>query len=194
MDIWDLDGSTPEEHIYYADADGGRAYHAEDLVTRNSFDSLFNYIIDAGNPSTNQFWTKSIHTNVVNRKITQEVRISTKQGNLIKSDGSGIYIEQAWASWADFNEYYELSENAYNYMNYIMDVLYDDLMVITDDELLTQHINSLVNDELAGMRKVVNFATHINENKALCKGKIDDAVYELEAEFMDFSPYAWDNF
>jgi hypothetical protein len=192
IDIWDLDGSTPEEHITVADANGGGPYHQEDYYYKRDIDNL--YVINAGNPGTNQFWTKSMHTRVINRQIEQETLISDKEANIIVSDENGIYIAQAWATWEDFNYYKNISDTAYSYINYIMDVLYHDLLVITDEQLLEAEINNLINEDLHDMRKVVSFAKNIDLEKANYKGAIDSSINRLEAEFSDFSPYSWENF
>lgn len=192
IDIWDLDGSTPEEHVTVADANGGGPYHQEDYYYKRDIDNL--YVINAGNPGTNQFWTKSMHTRIVDRQIEQETLISNKEANIIVSDENGIYIAQAWASWDDFNYYKDISDVAYSYINYIMDVLYNDLLIITDDQLLENEINRIIGKDLYGMRKVVSFAKNIDLQKANYKGAIDNSINNLEAEFSDFSPYSWGNF
>lgn len=192
IDIWDLDGSTPEEHVIVADANGGGPYHQEDYYYNRDFDNL--YVINAGNPGTNKFWTKSIHTKVTDRQIEQEVLVSDKEANIIVSDENGIYIQQAWASWDQFNYYRDISENAYEYINYVMDVLYDDLIVITDEEAMQAEINSIIDEDLSNMRKVVDYGKNIDQKRADYKAYIDNSINDLEIEFSDFSPYDWENF
>ena len=191
IDIWDLDGSTPEERITVADADGGYPYHKEDYYN-NANDNM--YIINAGNPGTNQFFTKSLHTRVINRTIENEVLRSDLDANIIVSDENGLYIKQAWASWKDFDYYKIISDNVYSYINYVMDVLYDDLITITDDEALTAEINSIINQDLSNMRKVVNYANNIDTKEINYKDYIDNSVNNLNDEFSGFNPYSWENF
>ena len=192
QDIWDLDGSTPEEHIIVSDANGGGPYHQEDYHFNKDIDNL--YVINAGNPGTNLFWTKTMHTKVVDRQIEQEVLVSDKEANVLVSDENGVYIAQAWASWDEFNYYSDSADTAYSYINYVMDVLYDDLVIIADEDALQAEINRIINDDLAGMRKVVNFAKNIDIEKANYKGYIDNSVNGLKLEFSDFNPYSWENF
>ena len=128
------------------------------------------------------------------REIEQNVMISNMEGNLIKQGSEGIYIEQTWASWDEFNKVKELSDNAYEYIDYIMDVLYDDLVVITDEEILDVRINEIINNDLSNMRKVVNYARNIDNHARDYKGYIDNYQYMLKGEFSDFSPFSWIEF
>ena len=193
IDIWDLDGAGPLEMQEYLSLNGGGVYHPEDLVTRNSYDSLYNFNINGGNPGTNQFWTKTLHTKVIDRQISSEALVSTREANVIKEDENGIYIKQEWAAWADFNEIEAVGDRAYSYINYIMEVLYDDLMVITDDDLLTERINELVDEQFHNMRKVVNYAKNIDYQEASYKSLINSYIDELNDTYADFSPYDWEN-
>ena len=194
LDIWDLDGAGPLEMQEYLRVDGGGVYHSEDIVTRNSFDNLYNYIINGGNAGTNEFWTKSIHTRVVDRQIEQDVLVSDMDANLIVEDENGIYIQQAWASWKEFDDIRDVGEEAFEYIDYIMEVLYDDLIVITDDTLLTQRINELVSDQLYNMRKVSNYVNEIEHHKKNYKDQINQYIDSLNDEFANFSPYDWIDF
>jgi len=191
IDIWDLDGAGPLEMQEYLSVNGGGAYHSDNFVTRNSFDNLYNFNINGGNPGTNQFWTKTVHTRVIDRQITNTALIADLEANTIKETDNGLYIKQEWTSWVDFNELKDVSDSTYSYINYIMEVLYDDLMIITDDELLTERINEVINDKFANMRKVVSYANNIDRYKQEYKEYVDDYVDELKDTYGDFNPYDW---
>lgn len=194
IDIWDLDGAGPLEMQEYLTLNGGGVYHPEDLVTRNSFDNLFTFNINGGNPGTNQFWTKTLHTKIIDRQIEHDVLVSDREANVIVEDDNGLYIKQAWASWSDFNEMKDIGDQTYSYINYMMEVLYEDLLIITDEDLLEERINELVDEEFANMRKVVQYAKNIDYQKENYKKYVDDYIEELENTYGDFSPYSWDNF
>jgi len=190
LDIWDLDGAGPLEMQNYLRVDGGGVYQPEDWKN-DGYGNRFNYIINAGNPGTNQFWTKSVHTKVIDRQIEQKVLVSDKEANLIIEDDNGLYLQQAWASWKDFDDIKNVGDTALEYINYIMEVLYDDLVIITDDELLTQRINELVDDQIADMKKVANYAQNIDYYRSNYHREIDAYVNQLENIGDTFSPYDW---
>lgn len=194
LDIWDLDGAGPLEMQEYMRADGGNAYHDDDLVLPNEVEKLYSYTINGGHAGTNEFITKTIRTRVIDRQITQDLLVSGKEGNIIVQNDDGVYIKQAWASWEEFNEYKEIGDNLYEYVDYIMEVLYDDLIVITDEELLEARINELVDDTMSDIRKVTNYAEHISSYKQAYKDYIDGKNQELYNDYGNFSPYAWDIF
>ena len=72
-----------------------------------------------------------------------------------------------------------------------MEVLYDDLMVIADDELLTEKINEVINNQFANMRKVVSYANNIDQHKQEYREYIDDYIDQLNNTYGDFNPYDW---
>jgi hypothetical protein len=135
-----------------------------------------------------------MHTRVIDRQIEQRALISTRQSNLIVEDENGLYLKQSWASWSDFYEIKTITDKAYSYMNYVMEVLYDDLMIITDDDLLTQRVNELVDDELYNMRKVSRYAENIDYYRAGYRHYIDNYINTLTDDGNSFSPYSWSNF
>jgi hypothetical protein len=194
LDIWDLDGAGPLEMQDYLRVDGGGAYHADDLVTRNSFDNLYTFMINGGSAGTNQFWTKSMHTRVIDRQIEQKALVSDQDGNVIIEKEDGLYLQQAWASWKEFDDIRSVGDRAFEYINYVMEVLYDDLVVVTDDQLLTQRINELVADELSDMRKVANYVDNIEHQENVYKQYIDKYIEDLTDEIGKFSPYTWEEF
>ena len=193
-DVFDFDGGTPEEALEYLSLNGGGVYHPEDLVTRNSYDYLYNFNINGGGPASNYFYTKTIHTKVINREISQDVVVSTKEYNVIDQKNDGLYINQSWASWADFADIATTTDEAYSYINYILEVLYDDLIIITDDALLTEHINNLVDDQLANMIKVSDYAKNIEYHKNVYRSYTDEYVRTLDTRYDDFTPFEWINF
>ena len=190
IDIWDLDGSGPEEHVDYLRVDGGYALWEEELSIYPQ-DKSFNYMINGGEAGTNLFWTKSMHTKVIDRQIEQHALVSDKEGNLIKETPEGLYIEQAWASWQEFNDVKRVSDIAFDYIDYVMEVLYDDLVVITDEESLQIRINEIINEDLSNMRKVVSYAKNIDRHEADYKNYIDAYERQLRDEYEGFSPYNW---
>lgn len=190
LDIWDLDGSGPEEHSDYLRVDGGYALIEEELSIYPQ-DKSFNYMINGGEAGTNLFWTKTMHTKIIDRQIEQHALVSTKEGNLIKQGPDGLYLEQAWASWEEFNDVKRVSDIAMDYINYVMEVLYDDLLIITDEEALQIKINELINEDLSNMRKVVTYAKNIDSHERDYKNYIDNLTYDLREDFSNFSPYNW---
>ena len=193
LDIWDLDGAGPLEMQNYLRVDGGGVYQPEDWK-KDGYGDKFNYIINAGNPGTNQFWTKTAHTRVIDRKIEQKVLVSDKEANLIVEDENGLYLQQAWASWKDFDEVKVIGDTAFEYIDYVMEVLYEDLIIITDDELLTQRINELVADQISDMRKVANYVENIDYYRTNYHREIDAYIDDLENIGNTFSPYDWVDF
>jgi hypothetical protein len=148
-------------------------------------------MINGGEAGTNLFWTKSMHTKVIDRQIEQHALVSDKEGNLIKETPEGLYIEQAWASWQEFNDVKKVSDIAFDYIDYVMEVLYDDLVVITDEESLQIRINEIINEDLSNMRKVVSYAKNIDRHEADYKNYIDAYERQLRDEYEGFSPYNW---
>ena len=76
----------------------------------------------------------------------------------------------------------------------MLEVLYDDLIVITDDTLLTEHINNLVDDQLANMIKVSDYAKNIEYHRNVYKSYTDEYVRTLDTRYGDFTPFEWINF
>jgi hypothetical protein len=194
LDIWDMDGGDAEEKQNYNRVDGGTAYHEEDFVPSSESERLYSYMINGGHSGTNQFWTKSVHTKVIDRQIEQDLLVSDREANVIVQNNDGIYIKQAWAAWNDFAEIKDITDNAYEYTEYVMQVLYDDLLVITDMDLLQQKINDLVNSYMYNIRKVTSYAEHIDSEKARYKYTIDNKNEQLFDIYGSFSPYSWDQY
>ena len=98
---WDLNGSTPAEHVEYLDVNAG--YSDNDIDWRqNYWKSAFNYVLDGGAPSTNQFLTRTMNVKVIDDQIESEVRISALEGNKLIQKDDGLYIKQEWATLIDF--------------------------------------------------------------------------------------------
>lgn len=193
LDMWDLDGAGPDEKVEYLSADGGGVYHEDEYLPADSYERLFNFVINGGSAGTNEFFTKTFHTKVINRQISQDVLVSTMQSNVIEQKDDGLYIKQDWAAWSDFAQIKNTGDQAYNYINYIMEVLYDDLIVITDDTLLEEKINEVMDEELASLIKVSSFAGNI-DNINQYKQYVDGKFRSIESIVDDFSPYNWINF
>ena len=194
LDVFDLDGGGPHDMNNYLSLDGGGPFHNSDLIKKDNWESAFSFIIDAGNPGTNQFITRNIHTKVIDRQISQDLLISNKEGNVIKSDNGAIYIEQAWVSWEEYNNLIEEADKSMNIIDYAMNVVYGELLVITDEELLEERINSLINEDMNSIRKVTRYVENIDSHRNELKAIVDDKIAEFEGEIEQFSPYSWSDF
>ena len=196
LDMYDLDGAGPIEMLNYKNVDGGYVYDPYDIYGKDNWQSRFSFIIDAGRAGTNDFITKTARTRVIDRQIEADILISNKEGNIIKNGPNGsIYIEQSWASWIEFNEITAEAEEAFDLIDYAMDVVYHDLITITDEELLQEKIDQDIDKTLYNIRKVTKFVEEYNYNIIEMEEAVDKQVNEFKQDAdKDFNPYNWDTF
>lgn len=191
-DLWDLNGSGPQEMLNYVQVDGGYAEHASDWG-KSYMDTAFNYIIDGGSPSMNQFVSPSVHMQIVDNQIQTSVRVSDMEGNTIVETEDGLYIKQSWISWTEFNEFTSEVETMHNKFTYMYDELSETLQIASDEDLLNKKITSLIDEILEPMRTVVTNMKNNAFEKDL-KAYIDSKITTLYSDFDDFSPFEWDLF
>ena len=192
INLWDINGASAVEPIESVIADGGYAGHIEDY-RKDRWNSEFVYSLDGGSASTNQFITKTMRTQVIDRQIESEVRVSKVTGNLLTEKEDGLYLKDNWVEWSTFEEFEKETESTFD--EFV--TLYNDLQLIveiTDDiDALDKRIESCVNNSLFGMRQVVSYMDN-NEFELSLQKYTDDKVEILYNEFLGFSPYTWENF
>ena len=191
-DTWDLNGAGALERLDYVILDGGGPIHVEDY-RKDYWNSHFNYIIDGGSASTNQFITKTMKTQVIDRQIESSVRLSQVTGNFLVEKEDGLYLQESWATWTEFDEFVSETSSTFDYFSSTYNDLAEVIEIINDINALDTRVERIINSELNGMRKVVSYLENDNLLNSL-KKYTDDKVQELYDEFYSFNPYSWENF
>ena len=192
IDIWDLNGAGALEMKEYVDVDGGYQLHKED-GRKDYWNSGFKYIIDGGSAGTNQFLTKSMYVQVIDRQIQPEIRISKLVGNTLMEAEDGLYVKQSWTNWSDFDEFKADASDTFDYFTEMYEILKDNIIVSSDEALLDLKIDNSISSYLGGMRKVVSYLESEKFENSLLS-YTDSRVQQLYDEFYSFSPYSWENF
>mgnify|MGYP000942618962 CR=1 FL=1 len=191
-DLWDLNGYGVKEMDNYLDLDGGYSEHIDDW-DNSYFGKAFNYIIDAGSPSMDQFVSSSIHTRIIDNQIENKIKISSMQGNIIKETEDGIYLQQNWISWSDFDDFRYETNSTYNYFSYMYEQLIETLELASNESLQNKKIQSIIDAKLEPMRTTISYMENDTFENNL-KKYTDDKVSALYAEFYNFTPFEWGNF
>jgi hypothetical protein len=192
VNIWDLNGATPREMLSYLDVDGGIPYDADE-GKQDYWHSKFRYIIDAGSPGTNEFYTDSMHVRVIDRQISADVKISTKVGNALVMKEDGLYTNETWVAWQDFSDFTKDAEDTYLYYSDMYRNLSEDVAIMSDEELLDLRIQNCIESYIGNMRKVVEYMDN-NTFESTLKDYVDDQVEKLYDEFYSLDPFGWENF
>lgn len=192
-DLWDINGATSSEMIDYLTVDGGYAKNTEDW-RKDYWNSQFTYELDGGSASTNQFLQKSMHTKVIDRQITNEIRLSTATSNVLTlEDDGGLYIKESWTAYQEFEDFEDEFFNTFNYYESMYSELSEDILIMTDEEALNERINKCIEDYLGDAVRVIELVSgSILENEL--KDYTDEKVKLLYEEFSNFNPYAWGEF
>lgn len=191
-DLWDLNGNNAQEMQNYLDVDGGLAEDIEDW-DNSYFGKAFNYIIDGGSSSMNQFITNTVHMQIIDNQIENKVRISEWVGNAIKETEDGLYLKQNWISWNEFDDFRYETSSTYTYFNYMYNNLMETLNIASDESLQNKKIESIINGYMEPLRTTVKYMDNDSFENNLNK-YTDDKISALYAEFYNFSPFTWDNF
>lgn len=191
-DLWDLNGAGALEMQNYVVADGGKEFNYDDL-RQDYYGKAFNYIIDGGSSSTNNFFTNSMHIKVIDRQIEASVRVSKNQYNLIEEKEDGLYLQQQWGSWADFDELTDETSNTFEYFSSMYNDILDTVRISSNPELLDERIEQCIGLYLQDMRKVMDYIESDTFENNL-NSYTDDKVAQLYSEFYGFSPYTWEEF
>ena len=191
-DLWDINGYGVEEPLDYYDANGGSVLHPNDY-RRDYMGSAFRYELDGGSPGTNQFYSKSLYTRVVDGKIESDVRISEVRNNALVQREDGLYLPETWVKVVDFESFDQSSRETMDFYEEMYEILLDNIIIASDPELLDQRIQETIDEQLSPVRQVVSYMED-DEFEERLKKYVDDGVDRLYDEFYSFSPYAWEDF
>ena len=191
MDQWDTSGKTPQDIWFFHD----QIKPLDDNANNERLDWFgtqgFNYIIDGGYASHNQFISRSMHLRVIDNQITSDVRISTAEGNAIVQTPDGLYVKDIWTNWSDFDKFAdELEADQLTYLVTYGNLI-DDIKVMTDAEAFQDRLNSVITTYTGSMVKVLNYMDgHAFENSL--KKYTDNQVANLYDEFYGYNPLGWE--
>jgi hypothetical protein len=191
-DLWDLNGYSPTEMDTYVDIDGGYPLHRQDYK-KDYWGKAFNYIVDGGYPSTNKFYTSSMHTRVIDRTIESSVKVSLLTENSIIETKDGLYLKDNWTDWTDFENFKEDAKETYNLFQSMYGILVDNILIASDVKLLNSRIERCISGYLDGLRKVTTNMEDDVFERSLYE-YTDEKIKELYEEFLGFSPFEWEEF
>ena len=153
-----------------------------DKFTLGDNDIGFTNVIDGGGPSTNHFITKSMITQVVDRQISTEVRISTKQFNIIEEKEDGLYLKPDLIEWQDFKDFVS-GDGKDAYQKY--HALYDTYTDIIESIISPNYYNAKV-------EKVID--DYFGEMRYFFRTLGDDKFEKRIKKYTEYAPYDWGNF
>lgn len=191
INIWDLDGGTSKDPLEFIEVNGGKPMHIDDWQT-DYWGTAFNYIIDAGRSSTNQFITKSLITKVIDRQISSEIRVSTAVGQEIVNKEDGIYIEDKWITYDKFSDLKNESNEEFAKFDDFYNSLSEDLLVLTDDSALEARINKCMGHYLDGLNLVYSNIHGDNFENSI-KINTDNYIDTLKQEYSGYNTFAWED-
>lgn len=198
LDIWNLDGATAYEMNEYVDVDGGYPFDVDDL-RKDYYGTAFTYVLDGGSAGTNQFITRTMRTRVIDRQIESDVRISKAVGNRLKIKDDGLYFTESFIEWddwdniiKDYDETYERYLSSYNNLIEYIEIINNN----SSDEfngVVADRINSSINHQLLGARKVMEYMDNDSFEKAL-REYVDNGVNDIYRKFYGFEMFSWGTF
>lgn len=191
-DLWDLNGGSAIEMKDYFDINAGYAFDVEDNKT-DYWRTAFNYIVDGGSASTNQFITRTMHVKVIDRQIQAEIILAKDKANRLIQKEDGLYLQDIWQEKGDFDEIVTDVNSLFEQYNNIYNETLKDIIIVTDEESLDNKIEKHINLYLDGMKKVVDYMNQDSfENKLY--NYTDSKVEELYDTVDGFVPFGWETF
>lgn len=205
--IWDLDGSIPEEDetVEYFNVDGGGVYWEEDYEDPHYYIAedynagrwskeaqKFTFMIDGASPGTDTFVSRTMITRIEDHTFKQDVMISDSQYNKIKLTPDGLEIEQQWVSWKDYRDWQIDFNNTFNTSEELINNLDFLLEVAADEDALQRRVDICINNTLDGLRTSKRYMDH----DAL-ENSIDDYYHRKEVEnateITSINPFEWED-
>ena len=115
INLWDLDGynANLDNNDDILDVDAGYSLDLES-TRKDYWGTAFNYLLDGGSSSIDEFVSKLSYTRLIDNQIKPEITVFDLNGynKIIKDDG--LYIQESWNHGNDTSEY---DQESYTILN-----------------------------------------------------------------------------
>ena len=106
INLWDLDGNNAnlDSNDDIFDVDAGYSLDPES-IRKDYWGTAFNYLIDGGDSSTDEFISKISHIQILDNQIKPEISVFDLNGyNKLIKDAS-VYLQESWNRSNDIDNY-----------------------------------------------------------------------------------------